>query len=157
VTALPANPPSEPPPSKSDEVKPASTLPAETAKLKPEVETKATNSVLAMPANPPAVKTSAPPAQAVSPSQIKNPEVTPVPVAPENEIDSSATKTNEPEASAPNLATAVLPENQLSPAGMLIIAAALLVFACGLGWVLLRRRHAPQPSLISQSMDRKLK
>ena len=93
----------------------------------------------------------------VSPSQIKNPEVTPVPVAPENEIDSSATKTNEPEASAPNLATAVLPENQLSPAGMLIIAAALLVFACGLGWVLLRRRHAPQPSLISQSMDRKLK
>ena len=113
--------------------------------------------VLAMPANQPVVKTSNPPAHAVSPSQIKNPEVTPVPVAPENQVDSSATKTNEPEASAPNLAAAVLPDNQLSPAGMLIIAAALLIFAFGLGWVLVRRRHAPQPSLISQSMDRKLK
>src|SRR5439155_9807904 len=49
--------------------------------------------VLAMPANQPVVKTSNPPAHAVSPSQIKNPEVTPVPVAPESQVDSSATKT----------------------------------------------------------------
>jgi hypothetical protein len=53
----------------------------------------------------------------------------------------------------PNLAL-VTPKNQFSATTLLIAGLALLLVACLLAWMLVRRtRSATQPSLISQSMD----